>query len=149
MQPIADWKDLQMQAAADDAPDSLGQEHGDGDRQRPEQDQVPGAVLRERLLDDSEDRGPDDRPLDAAHTSDERHKNHLRRPPYAEDRTGEDVELADDQQRPARAASGGGHDVDDALRPRDAHAGAARRYLVVADRRQVPSHSAREEQGGG
>src|SRR5216683_8123777 len=137
-----------MQAAADQAPDSLGQEHGNGDSQRPKQDEVPGAGLGQRLLNDGEDGGADDWSFDAAHTSDQRDENHLRRPRYAEDRTGEDVELADDQQRATRAAPGGRHDVDDPFRPGDPYAGTARRDLVVADRREVQSHPAREEQVG-
>src|SRR5438552_1759249 len=145
MQPVADGKYLDMKAAADQAPDSPGQEHGDGDRQRPQEDQIPGTRLGQRLLDDREDRGTDDRPLDAAHATDQRYEDHLRRPPYAEDRTGEDVELADDQQRPAGAAPGGGHDVDNPFRPGNAHASTARGHLVVPDRGQVQTHPAGEQ----
>jgi hypothetical protein len=33
VQPVADWKHLEMQAAADETPDTLGQEHRDDDGQ--------------------------------------------------------------------------------------------------------------------
>ena len=135
-----------MQPAADEAPHATRQKHGDDHGQQSKQDQVPGAQLRQALLDGEEDGRPNDRSLDTSQTSDQRDEDHLCRPRHAEDGARQHVELADDDERAARTTTGCRNHVDDALRRRHPHADAASRQFVVPDRRQIEPHPAAQQE---
>src|SRR5205823_13575031 len=130
MQPVADGKHLDMEAAADQTPNTSRQEHGNEKPDDADQDEIPGTELGEALLDGKENARPQNRSFDAAHAADQRDENHLRRPLDAEDRARQYVQLADDEQRAPSTAARRRHDIDDPLRRRHAHTNASRGDLV-------------------
>src|SRR5205807_3129995 len=133
VQPVPDGKDLDVEAVADQTPDTAGQEHRYENPDDAHEDEIPGAQLGQALLNGKEDARPQNRSLDAAHAADQGDENHLRRPLDAEDRARQNVELADDEQRAPSATARRRNDIDDPLRRRHPHSNASGGDLVIAD----------------
>ena len=97
-----------MERVADESPDAPGLPYRDRDRQGAEDDEVPGAVVLERLLQDEVDDAAENRALDRAESADHRGEEHLGRPLQVELVAQLDEGLADRQDRSGRATAGRG-----------------------------------------
>ena len=145
-EPVADREDPDVEPVGDQAPQPAPREDGNGHGDQAEDDQVPGPVRGQGLLEDEEQDGAEDRPLDRADAADDGHEDHLRRPLHAERRRGLHVQLADDDQRAGRAAADRGHHEHEAPGAGDPHADAARADLVVAHGGEYQAEPAAQHQ---
>ena len=69
-QPSSCREDRKIVSLLDPAPDPLGCYQHDEDRQRPQQHQVPGAIIGEPVLQKEQDQSTDDRPFQRADATD-------------------------------------------------------------------------------
>ena len=92
-------------APHDAAPEAALSEDDHAGREHPDEDQVPGAVVGQQLLQGEEDDRPDDGTLDGAQTADDHGEDHERAPLEAEGRLGLDAQQVevDDGAGDARA----------------------------------------------
>jgi hypothetical protein len=77
-----------QQPDAEAAPEAAAGEQGHRDRDEAQDDQVPGVVVLERLLEQHVHDRADDRPLDRAEAADDHRERHLGRPLHAEHAAG-------------------------------------------------------------
>jgi hypothetical protein len=133
-------------AVGDQAPQPPPGGQGDQDRDRAEQDQVPGAVAGQGLLQHEEDDGTDDRPFDRAHPADDDDEDHERGPVDAERRLRLHPQQVQVDHRAGQRAAERRHQVDQELGAEHVHAEALGARLVVADGGQRQAEAATQQQ---